>query len=115
MRQSSKRFFLITCLSLSLVLTVVVATLGYITPTFRFVFGAYQFFLIGVCVGALAASTLGLIIERGEWNHYRIYFSVVMMGIFVLVVINCIFFRVLGGEQYVRQFVGEIWAIISPG
>ncbi len=115
MRQSSKRFFLITCLSISLVLAIVVAAIGYMAPTFRFVFAAYQVFLVGICVGALAASTVGLIIERGEWNHYRSYFLAVMMSVFVLVVVNCIFFRVLGGEQYVQKLVGDIWAIFSPG
>lgn len=115
MRQSSKRFCLITCLSLSLVLATVVAAIGYMAPTFRFVFTGYQVFLVGICVGALAMSTLGLIIERNEWNHYRSYFLAVMMGVFVLVVVNCIFFRVLGGEQYVRKLVGDIWAILNPG
>jgi hypothetical protein len=94
-------------------LAIVIAMFGYMAPTFRFVLAVYQFFLIGICVGVLMASTVGLIIERSEWNHYRMFFYTVMISVLVLVVVNCIIFRVLGGEQFVRNLVSDFWAVFS--
>jgi len=105
MIQGSRRFFLITSLLLCLVLTTVLITFGYVAPVLRMAFAPYQFFLIGICVGALIAATMGLIIERSEWSHYRVYFATVLVSVFLLAVVNSVVFRLLEGESFVRKLM----------
>jgi hypothetical protein len=81
----------------------------------RLTFATYQFFLIGVCVGALTLATIGLIVERSEWSHYTIYFIIVMVSVFLLTVINCVIFRILGGEQLIRKLVQDFLVLLNIG
>ncbi|RJP21807.1 MAG: hypothetical protein C4520_09120 [Candidatus Abyssobacteria bacterium SURF_5] len=115
MEQNLKRFFLTVCISLSFVVFAFLSALGYMAPAVRLTFTTYQFFLVGVCVGALLLSTIGLIIKRSEWSHYNTYFITVMISVFLLTMINCVIFRVLGGEQLIRRLVGDIWVLLSIG
>jgi hypothetical protein len=115
MEQNLKRFLLLICVSLSFVLATVLTTLGYVTPALRLTFTTYQFFLVGVCVGALSLATVGLILERDEWTHYRMYFIAVMASVFLLTVINCVIFRVLGGEHFIRNLVKALRVFIDIG
>jgi hypothetical protein len=81
----------------------------------RLLFVPYQYFLLGICVGALILATIGLIVDRGQWTHYRTYFATVMVSVFVLVVINFVIYRVLGGEQFVRRLIEMFWVVfITP-
>jgi hypothetical protein len=60
-------------------------------------------------------ATIGLIVERGQWSHYRVYFVTVMASVFVLAMINLVIFRVLGGEQFVRKLISIFWVVfITP-
>lgn len=113
MKDSSKRFFLVVSLSLCFVLTAVLVTLGSVGPALRLVFATYQFFLIGVCVGALAAATVGLMVEREDWTHYRTYFAIVMISAFLLVVVNSVIFRVLDGEHFVQRLLNILWVAMN--
>ena len=103
------------CISLSFVLATVLATLGYLAPLLRMTFSSYQFFLIGACVGALALATVGLILERDEWSHYNSYFVAVMISVFLLTMVNCVIFRVLGGEQFIRKLVSVLRVFLNVG
>ena len=105
MVQSSRRFFFITSLLLCLVLVAVLVAFGYLAPFLRTVFAPYQFFLIGICVGALIAATMGLIVERDEWSHYRIYLVTVLASVFLLAVINSVMFKLLEGEDFIRKLM----------
>lgn len=105
MRQNSRRFFLITCVLLCVTLAVVLVTFVQMASGLRIIFVSYQFFLIGACVGALAAATLGLIVEREEWTPYRVYFVAVMVSVFLLAAVNSVVFRVLGGEQFLQKLI----------
>ena len=110
-----KKLLLLVSVSLSCVLATVLATLGYISPLLRVTFSTYQFFLIGVCVGALALATFELILARDEWTHYESYFLTVMLSVFILAVINCVIFRVLGGEHFIRNLVQVFWNFMDVG
>jgi hypothetical protein len=114
MTQNSRRFFLIASLLLCFVLIFVLLVFGSMAPMLRLLFVPYQYFLIGICVGALILATIGLIVERGQWTHYGTYFTTVMLSVFVLVVINSVIFRVLGGEQFVRKLI-EIFRVVFIG
>jgi len=115
MRRNTRRFFLISCLSLCLVLAVVLAVFSLMAPVLRMLFVPYQFFLIGVCVGALLAATIALASDRGEWTHYKLYFLTVMTSVFLLVVVNLVVFRALGGEQFIRKLVKVLWVVfVAP-
>ncbi|UCD57408.1 MAG: hypothetical protein JSV16_16655 [Candidatus Hydrogenedentota bacterium] len=113
MTQNSRRFFLITSVLLCLVLAAVLVTFGYVAPVLRLLFSPYQFFLIGICVGVLIAATIGLVVERDEWTHYRVYFLTVMTSVFLLVVVNSVVFRVLGGEQFIRKLMRIFWVVFN--
>ena len=89
-------------------------TFGYVMPSLRTAFAPYQFFLIGICVGALIAATMGLIVERDEWSHYRIYFVTVLTSVFLLAVINSVIFRLLEGENFIRRLMKIIWVVFHP-
>lgn len=111
MTQKSRRFFLISSLLLSIALTLVLFIFGSMASVLKLLFVPYQYFLIGICVGALIIATIGLIVERGQWTHYRTYFLTVMTSVFVLVVINFVIFRVLGGEQFVQRLIEILWIV----
>ena len=111
MTQSSRRFFLIISFLLCLVLSAVLVTFGYVAPLLRIAFVPYQFFLIGICVGALIAATMGLIVERDKWSHYRVYFVTVLMSVFLLTVVNSVIFRLLEGEDFVRRLMRIFWVV----
>lgn len=107
MAEASKltKFLFLISLSLCFVLTTVLLTMYFAGPSLRFVFAPYQFFLIGMCMGALAAATVGLIVERSEWPSYGIYFATVMVSVFLLMVLHSVIFRVLGGGQFMRSLM----------
>ncbi len=111
MTQNTRRFFLISCIGLCFVLAAVLVTFSSLTPVMQLLFVPYQFFLIGICVGMLLAATIALATDRGEWTHYGIYFVTVMLSAFLLVVVNLVVFRALGGEQFVRRLVNIIWVV----
>ncbi len=111
MTQKIRRFFLISSLLLCITLMLVLFVFGSMASVLRLVFVPYQYFLIGICVGALIIATIGLIVERGQWTHYRIYFLTVMTSVFVLVVINLVVFRVFGGEQFVHRLLEILWIV----
>ncbi|MBI4831067.1 MAG: hypothetical protein HY801_05835 [Candidatus Lindowbacteria bacterium] len=113
MTENSKRFFLIACLLLCFVMVAVIVTFSYAASLLHVLFAPYQFFLIGICIGALAMATLGLMIDRGEWLHYRLYLTTVMVSVFLLVVANSVIFKVLGGEQFVRRLVRIFWMVFD--
>ena len=113
MTQNSRRLFLIFSLSLCFALVIVLFAFGFGSAVLRLLFVPYQFFLIGICVGALAAVTIGLVAERNEWSHYRVYFFTVMVSVFLLVVINSVIFRVLGGEQFIYRLMKVIFIVFS--
>lgn len=113
MTESSIRFFLITSILLCIVLAAVLAVLGLMAPALRLIFVPYQFFLVGICVGALVAATIGLVVERHQWTHYRTYFLIVMTNVFLLVVVNSIIFRVLGGQQFIRKLMRIFWVVFN--
>lgn len=104
---------MLTSLLLCIVLTAVLVAMGYMASALRLVFVPYQFFLMGICVGALILATIGLVAERSEWTHYRLYFFTVMTSVFILVVINSVIFRVLGGEQFIRRLMRILWIVLS--
>lgn len=108
MEQNLKRFLLLVSFLLIFVLASVLTTLGYMAPALRITFTTYQFFLIGICVGALGLATIGLIINRDEWQDYNVYFVTVMASVFLLAVVNCVIFQILGGEHFVRSLVQVI-------
>ncbi|RJP64094.1 MAG: hypothetical protein C4532_19940 [Candidatus Abyssobacteria bacterium SURF_17] len=105
MKEASKRFLLLSSLLLCLVLAAILVAIGLLAPVLQVVFVPYQFFLTGICVGALLAATAGLIVERNGWTNYRLYFCTVMVSVFLLVVANLVIFRVLGGEQFIRRLM----------
>ncbi len=111
MAQSSRKAFLITALLLCLVLAAVLTTFSYLAPHLPVLFVPYQYFLIGICTGALVVATLGLIAERSEWTHYRFYFFTVMISVFLLVVTNSVIYRLLGGEQFIRRLMKIFWVV----
>lgn len=113
MKEASRRILLLTSLLLCVVLTAVLATMTYMASALRLVFVPYQFFLMGICVGALILATISLIAERNEWTHYRLYFFTVMTSAFILVVINSVVFRVLGGEQFIRRIMRIFWIVLG--
>jgi hypothetical protein len=113
MEQNLKRFLLLVSFMLIFVLVTVLTTLGYMAPALRITFTTYQFFLIGACVGALTLATVGLIMKRDEWNNYIVYFVTVMASVFILAVINCVVFQILGGEHFVRSLVQVIWVFLK--
>lgn len=115
MKEASRRFFLLASVLLCIVLTAVLVTMGLMASALRLVFVPYQYFLMGICVGALILATVGLIAERSEWTHYRLYFFTVMASVFILVVINSVIFRVLGGEQFIRRLMRIFWIVLSSG
>ena len=114
MGQNLKRFFLTVCILLSFVLTTVLTTVGYMA-SILVTFGAYQFFLIGVCVGALTLATVGLIVEREQWNPYKTYCITVMVSVFLLTVVNCVIFRILGGEHFIQGLVKVVSVFLNMG
>jgi hypothetical protein len=105
MTQNSRRLFLVFSLTLCFAIVIVLFAFGFGGSVLRFLFVPYQFFLIGICVGALTAATIGLIAERNEWTHYRVYFFTVMASVFLLVVINSVIFRILGGAEFVYRLM----------
>ncbi len=115
MEQNLKRFLFLVCISLNFVLMVVLVALSYMAPAFRYTFVTYQFFLVGVCVGALALATVGLIVERTKWIQYKTYFAVVMLSVFLLAVVNSVVFRILGGEQFLRKLVSDFLFFLNVG
>lgn len=115
MRQNTRRLFLVFCLALCFVLVIVLAALSFMAPVLQLLFVPYQYFLIGICVGALMVATLVLTAVREEWTNYRLYFITVMMSVFLLVVINFVVYGALGGEQFVRRLVEIFWIVfVSP-
>lgn len=113
MREASRRFFLLSGLLLCLVLIAVLVAIGLMAPVLQAAFVPYQFFLTGICVGALLAITTGLIVERNGWSNYRLYFFTVMVSAFLLVVTNLVIFRVLGGEQFIRRLMKIFWVVFN--
>ncbi|MBI5116733.1 hypothetical protein HZA56_09695 [Candidatus Poribacteria bacterium] len=113
MTENSRRFFLITCLLLCFVLAAVLVTFSFTASLLHVLFAPYQFFLIGICIGALAMAALGLIIDRAEWIHYRLYMMAVMLSVFLFVVTNSVIFRLLGGEQFIRRLVRIFWMVFD--
>jgi len=111
MTEKSRRFFLISSLLLCLVLMLILLVFSSMAPVVRLVFVPYQYFLIGICVGALIAATIGLIVDRGQWTNYSVYFATVMTSVFVLAVINLVIFRMLGGEQFVQKLIKIFWVV----
>jgi hypothetical protein len=111
MTQNSRRFLLISSLLLCLALMAVLLVFSSMASVLRLLFVPYQYFLIGICVGALILATIGLIAERNQWTHYGIYFGTVMASVFLLVVINFVIFRILGGEQFVRKLIQIFWIV----
>ncbi len=115
MTRNTRRFFFISCLALCLTLVMVLLVFSAMAPLIHLLFVPYQFFLIGACVGALLAATIALASDRKEWSHYRLCFATVMISAFLLVVVNCVVFRVLGGEQFIRRLVDIFRVVfISP-
>jgi len=111
MKRNARRFFLISCLALCCVLAVVLLLFSSLAPVLQLLFVPYQFFLIGACVGALLVATVALALNREEWTNYGLYFFTVMMSVFLLVVVNSVVFRVLGGEQFMRRLMEIIWIV----
>jgi len=115
MERNLKRFLLLVCVSLSFVVASILVTLGFMAPSLRITFSTYQFFLMGACVGALTLATVGLILEWNEWNHYKAYLGAVMTSVFLLTMVNCVIFRILGGEQFIRRLVKLVWGFLNVG
>ena len=114
MTQKTRKFFLLTSLLLCFVLAAVLLIFGVMARYLQFLFVPYQFFLIGVCAGALMVATAYLIAERSEWtSHYRVYFLTVMVSAFLLVVINAVVFRVLGGEQFIQRLIRVVLVVLQ--
>lgn len=88
-------------------------TFGFTASLLHVLFAPYQFFLIGICIGALTMAALGLIVDRAEWIHYRLYMAAVMLSVFLLVVTNSVIFRLLGGEQFIRRLVRIFWMVLD--
>lgn len=101
-------------LLLCFVITAVLVIFGITARYLQFLFVPYQFFLIGVCVGALIVATFYLITVRNEWNnHYSAYFLTVMASVFLLVVINAVVFKVLGGEQFIQRLIRVVLVVLQ--
>ena len=114
MTQKTRKFFLLASLLLCFVLAAVLLIFGAMARYLQFLFVPYQFFLIGVCVGALMVAMAYLIVERSEWtSHYRVYFLTVMASAFLLVVINAVVFRVLGGEQFIQRLIRVVLVVLQ--
>lgn len=111
MMRNTRSFFLISCIALCFVLAAVLAVFSSMARTLQLLFVPYQFFLIGICVGALMVATIALAADREKWTNYKLYFLTVMISVFLLVVINSVVFRVLGGEQFVRSLVRIFFAV----
>ena len=111
MTPNTRRLFLISCLALCAVLLGVLTTFSLLASAIHPLFIPYQFYLIGICVGALAVATIILAVEREKWAHYRVYFVTVLASAFLIVVINSIVFKVLDGEQFIRRLVRIIWVV----
>lgn len=111
MTERSRSFFLICSLLLCFVLSLVLLTVGSLASILHALFVPYQYFLIGICVGALTMATLGLIIDRGQWAHYRLYFFAVLLSAFMLVVVNSVIYKVLYGEQFIHKLVALLLAV----
>ncbi len=105
MTEKTRRFFLFSCLALCSVLFVTLIVFSGTAPVLQLLFVPYQYFLIGICVGALLVATMVLAADRREWTDYRLYFFTVMLSVFLLVVINLVVFRVLGGGQFMLKLV----------
>ena len=105
MTGKTRRFFLFSCLALCFVLTAVLMLFSRMASAPQLLFVPYQYFLMGICVGALVVSTIVLAADRREWTDYRTYFFTVMLSAFLLVVINLVVFRVLGGKQFMLKLV----------
>jgi hypothetical protein len=105
MTGKTRRFLLFSCLALCSVLVVVLTVFSSAAPILQLLFVPYQYFLIGICVGALLVATMVLATDRGEWTDHRLYLFTVMFSVFLLVVINLVVFRVLGGGQFMLKLV----------
>ncbi len=86
-------------------LVVALIVFSSAAPVLQLLFVPYQFFLIGICVGALLVATMVLVDGRREWANDRLYFFTVMLSAFLLVVVNLVVFRVLGGGQFLLRLV----------
>jgi hypothetical protein len=113
MTQNTRGYFLFLCLALCFVLIIILVVLSSLAPILQLRFVPYQFFLIGICVGALLVATLGLAADREEWTHYHLYFFTVLISVFLLIVVNSVVFGALGGEQFVRRLVEIFWIVFS--
>ena len=115
MTRNTRRLFLLSCIALCFLLAVVLATFSKLAPILQLLFVPYQFFLIGICVGALIVATIVLATNREEWTNYELYFVTVMTSVFLLVVVNSVLYKVLGGEQFMRNLMGILWLVfVSP-
>jgi hypothetical protein len=114
MTENTRGYFLVLCITLCFVLAIIVVALSSLAPILQLRFVPYQFFLIGICVGALLVATIGLAADREEWTHYRLYFFTVLVSVFLLVIVNSVIFGVLGGQQFVRRLVEIFWIVFSP-
>lgn len=111
MTENSRNIFLISSLLLCFVLALVIVTLSVVAPAIHLLFVPYQFFLLGICVGALTFATISLAMNREAWTNYRLYFGTIMLSAFLLVVANSLIFSVLGGKQFVRRLAEIIWFV----
>ena len=105
MTGQTRRIFLFSCLALCFALVAVLTVFSSAAPILQLLFVPYQFFLIGICVGALMVATIVLAEGRKEWADDRLYFFTVMLSAFLLVVVNLVVFRVLGGGQFLLRLV----------
>lgn len=113
MTQNTRSVFLFLCLALCFVLAIVLIVLSTLAPHLQLRFVPYQYFLIGICVGALLVATIGLAVDREQWPSYYPHFLTVMLSVFLLVVVNSVIFGALGGEQFVRRLVEIFWIVFS--
>jgi hypothetical protein len=113
MTQKTRGVFLFLCLALCFVLAIILVVLSSLAPALQLRFVPYQYFLIGICVGALLVATIGLSADREQWPNYYPHFFTVMLSVFLLVVVNSVVFGALGGEQFVRRLVEIFWIVFS--
>ena len=113
MTQNTRGAFLFLCLALCFVLAIILVVLSSLAPALQLRFVPYQFFLIGICVGALLVATIGLAADREQWPSYYPHFFTVMVSVFLLVVVNSVVFGALGGEQFVRRLLEIFWIVFT--
>ena len=72
---------------------------------------SYQVFLIGVFCGGLLTATLVLSVQQTVWASW-VSRAVLLGGLLMTGLAQIFFFRILGGDRYVRRLVvllGDVW------